>query len=163
RRSRAVRATGLFLPRRHLDPRPAGVQPHGGPARHLGQGPGRENSLTSPAVRVPAHAPRVTWLWQARRASGLGWARDRRGRAGAVGGEGVGRHRAEAWRAWAGAWARPALRWPTGLHKLFGRAAQRLGEWIMIEVAPGRLVPWIAICFVLGIVTYFAIDREPEP
>src|SRR5262245_5999621 len=78
-------------------------------------------------------------------------------------GEGRARERAEAWRPWAGAWPRPALRWPTGLHKLFGRAAQRLGEWIMIEVAPGRLVPWIAICFGLGIVTYFAIDREPEP
>ena len=43
------------------------------------------------------------------------------------------------------------------------RAAQRLRDWIIAEVGPGRLVPWIAISFGTGIVVYFAIDREPEP
>ena len=33
----AVRTAGLFLPRSGLDARPAGVQPHGRPARQLGQ------------------------------------------------------------------------------------------------------------------------------
>src|SRR5205807_10468850 len=30
-------------------------------------------------------------------------------------------------------------------------------------VAPGRLVPWLAIAFGCGIVIYFALDREPAP
>ena len=41
RRAGAVRAAGLFLPRRGLQAGPARVQPHGRPARHVGQGVGR--------------------------------------------------------------------------------------------------------------------------
>ena len=33
----------------------------------------------------------------------------------------------------------------------------------MVEVGPGRLVPWLAVAFGCGIVVYFSIDREPLP
>jgi competence protein ComEC len=36
-----------------------------------------------------------------------------------------------------------------------------LSEWVLAEVAPGRLVPWLAIAFGFGIVGYFTADREP--
>src|SRR5262245_7915915 len=78
-------------------------------------------------------------------------------------GEGRAHGRAETWPPWIAAWPRPALRRPYGFLDLPRRAAQRLHEWIMVEVGPGRLVPWIAVSFGTGIVIYFAIDREPEP
>jgi competence protein ComEC len=34
-------------------------------------------------------------------------------------------------------------------------------EWALTEVAPGRLVPWLAVAFGTGVVVYFAADREP--
>src|SRR5262249_786657 len=43
------------------------------------------------------------------------------------------------------------------------RCAQRMGEWAVLEVGPGRLVPWLAIAFGSGIVLYFSVDREPAP
>ena len=36
-----------------------------------------------------------------------------------------------------------------------------LSEWALAEVAPGRLVPWLAVAFGFGIVLYFTADREP--
>jgi competence protein ComEC len=57
----------------------------------------------------------------------------------------------------------PRLAWPDGLAALARAAAQRLHEWITAEVGPGRLVPWLAIAFGIGIVVYFAVDREPAP
>ena len=36
-------------------------------------------------------------------------------------------------------------------------------EWVAVELAPGRLVPWFAIAFGCGTVIYFAVDREPAP
>lgn len=39
--------------------------------------------------------------------------------------------------------------------------AARLREWAAAEVAPGRLMPWLPIGFGLGIVIYFAAEREP--
>ena len=36
-----------------------------------------------------------------------------------------------------------------------------LSEWALAEIAPGRLVPWIAVAFGFGIVVYFTADREP--
>jgi competence protein ComEC len=77
--------------------------------------------------------------------------------------QGEARGRAETWRPWSPAWPRPGLAWPDGLLGRVGRAAQRLREWAMAEVGPGRLVPWIAIAFGTGAVVYFAVDREPEP
>jgi competence protein ComEC len=33
---------------------------------------------------------------------------------------------------------------------------------IAAETAPGRLVPWMPIAFGLGVVVYFAAEREPS-
>jgi competence protein ComEC len=42
---------------------------------------------------------------------------------------------------------------------------ERLGEWLsrlaVLEVAPGRLIPWLPVGFGFGIVLYFSADREP--
>ena len=56
---------------------------------------------------------------------------------------------------------RPALAWPDGLSDFAGRAAERVREWVLVEVVPGRLVPWLAIAFGCGIAIYFAAEREP--
>ncbi|HEX2512625.1 MAG TPA: DUF4131 domain-containing protein, partial [Xanthobacteraceae bacterium] len=74
---------------------------------------------------------------------------------------GSSRGRAEAWRPWIAAGRRPALAWPQPLVNFAQRAAQRLREWAAAEVAPGRLVPWLAIAFGCGIIVYFAVEREP--
>lgn len=54
--------------------------------------------------------------------------------------------------------AAPWLPWLPGLA---GPMAAQLREWAAAEVAPGRLMPWLPIGFGLGIVVYFAADREP--
>ncbi len=49
-------------------------------------------------------------------------------------------------------------------HGLADRAAwlgRLVSQWALAEVAPGRLVPWLAVAFGLGIVGYFTADREP--
>src|SRR6266478_105108 len=70
---------------------------------------------------------------------------------------------AEAWRPWIAAGRRPALAWPQSVRDFARRAAQRVREWATAEVAPGRLVPWLAIAFGCGTVIYFAVAREPAP
>src|SRR5207249_9048243 len=50
-----------------------------------------------------------------------------------------------------------------GLTDFARRAAQRIQEWTAAEVAPGRLVPWLAIAFGCGTIIYFAAEREPAP
>src|SRR5712692_10247232 len=77
--------------------------------------------------------------------------------------QGRSRGRAEAWRPWIAAGRRPALAWPQSLRDFARRAAQRVREWATAEVAPGRLVPWLAIAFGCGTVIYFAVEREPAP
>jgi len=79
--------------------------------------------------------------------------------------EGRARGRAETWRPWLPPWAAggsgPSWTWPDGLVDLARGAAQRIRDWAAAEIAPGRLVPWLAIAFGLGIVVYFAVDQEP--
>ena len=78
------------------------------------------------------------------------------------------RARAKA-RAWSPDWAPgiDATRPPAGLllpEGLAGAANQLRGllsRWILSEVAPGRLMPWLPLAFGLGIVAYFTADREP--
>ena len=73
------------------------------------------------------------------------------------------RGRAEAWRPWIAAGRRPALAWPQSLRDFARRAAQRVREWATAEVAPGRLVPWLASAFGGGTIIYFAVEQEPAP
>jgi competence protein ComEC len=81
-----------------------------------------------------------------------------RGRAGAG---------AQTWRPWSPPWTaagrRPDWAWPHGLADRARRLAQRIREWAVVEVGPGRLVPWLAIAFGCGIVVYFTADQEPAP
>src|SRR5260370_32738124 len=77
--------------------------------------------------------------------------------------QGRSRGRAEAWRPWIAAGRRPALAWPQSLRDFARRAAQRVREWATAEVAPGRLVPWLAIAFRCGTIIYFAGERDPAP
>lgn len=39
--------------------------------------------------------------------------------------------------------------------------AERLRTWSAADVAPGRLIPWLAIAYGIGIAIYFTADREP--
>jgi competence protein ComEC len=58
---------------------------------------------------------------------------------------------------------RPAWAWPDGLGGLARPIGERLRTWALADVGPGRLVPWLAIAFGLGIILYFTADREPSP
>jgi competence protein ComEC len=51
--------------------------------------------------------------------------------------------------------------WPEALSPLLQGAGARMGNWIAYDTAPGRLIPWLPIAFGLGVVLYFAADREP--
>ena len=77
--------------------------------------------------------------------------------------QGRSRGRAAAWRPWSAAGRRPAPAWLDDLVDLARRWAQRIREWALVEVGPGRLVPWLAIAFGCGVVVYFAADQEPAP
>ena len=88
--------------------------------------------------------------------------------AGAMIDESRARGRVDVWRPWAAAgprlaWAWPGWAWPRGLADLARRLAQRIGQWAVLEVGPGRLVPWLAIAFGCGIVIYFNAEQEPAP
>ncbi len=50
---------------------------------------------------------------------------------------------------------------PSGLAERAGPLRQLLAQWALAEVAPGRLVPWLAVAFGFGVVGYFTADREP--
>jgi len=68
-------------------------------------------------------------------------------------------------RAWAGAAAavasrRPAVS-PFYLSGLLQKLRDLFGQWIVAELGPGRLVPWIAVGFGVGIVAYFSAELEP--
>jgi competence protein ComEC len=77
---------------------------------------------------------------------------------------------AEPWqsRSRAGTWplgrraGRHALPVPSGAAALPDAALARLRDWAVAEAAPGRFLAWLAVTFGLGIVLYFAAEREPE-
>jgi competence protein ComEC len=56
---------------------------------------------------------------------------------------------------------RAGLLWPEGLADKLSPLRSLLAQWALAEVAPGRLVPWLAVAFGFGIVGYFTADREP--
>jgi competence protein ComEC len=69
----------------------------------------------------------------------------------------------------AGAWAaevdaarrRAGITQPDGLAERAAWLGRLLSQWAIAEVAPGRLMPWLAVSYGLGIVVYFTADREP--
>ena len=62
---------------------------------------------------------------------------------------------------WDAARRRAAAALPAGIADRLGPLRSLLAQWALAEVAPGRLVPWLAIAFGFGIVGYFTADREP--
>src|SRR5215218_3252374 len=59
--------------------------------------------------------------------------------------------------------ARPrGAAWPSGSVETFGRAREIIARWLVTDVAAGRLMPWLPICFGFGVVVYFTADREPS-
>ncbi len=62
-------------------------------------------------------------------------------------------------RTWPVGGARPAWRaaWP----QFEFAVPERVREWVLAEVGPGRLLPWFAVVFGAGIVLYFTAEREP--
>src|SRR5258707_14889601 len=64
-----------------------------------------------------------------------------------------------------GTWRRPgtagATPWLIPLAGLAGPLAAKLREWAAMEVAPGRLMPWLPVAFGTGIALYFTAEREP--
>ncbi len=58
--------------------------------------------------------------------------------------------------------ARPrGVSWPSGATAL-GGAREVLSRWFATDVAAGRLMPWLPICFGLGVVVYFTAHHEPS-
>jgi len=57
--------------------------------------------------------------------------------------------------------ARPrGAAWPSA--DALGGARDVISRWFATDVAAGRLMPWLPICFGFGIVLYFTADREPS-
>ena len=70
------------------------------------------------------------------------------------------RTRAKAWDADA-ARRRAGLLLPAGLADRAAWLRRLLSEWVLAEIAPGQLIPWMAVAFGFGILVYFTADREP--
>jgi competence protein ComEC len=56
---------------------------------------------------------------------------------------------------------RPVLQWPRELVQFLRALADNIKRWSLSDVSPGRLLPWLPICFGTGIVLYFTAGREP--
>ncbi|MFY9685617.1 MAG: ComEC/Rec2 family competence protein [Pseudolabrys sp.] len=51
---------------------------------------------------------------------------------------------------------------PGGVAGATGRLRGLLSQWLLAELVPGRLTPWVPVAFGAGIASYFAADREPD-
>jgi len=72
------------------------------------------------------------------------------------------RSRAKAWAAEIDAARRRAgLLLPDWLSVPADRLGRLLSQWVVAEVAPGRLLPWLPVAYGLGIAAYFTAEREP--
>src|SRR5262245_34292747 len=60
-----------------------------------------------------------------------------------------------------GARAGAEARWPVELSHWLRSAGLRIREWLAVDFAPGRLVPWIPVAFGAGVALYFSADTEP--
>jgi competence protein ComEC len=58
---------------------------------------------------------------------------------------------------------RRAVAWPVRGAMLLPGAREVIWRWLVAEVAPGRLMPWMPIAFGFGVVLYFTAEREPAP
>jgi competence protein ComEC len=58
---------------------------------------------------------------------------------------------------------RRAVAWPVRGAALLPGAREVIWRWLVAEVAPGRLMPWMPIAFGFGVVLYFTAEREPAP
>lgn len=56
---------------------------------------------------------------------------------------------------------RGAMPVPLGFGDLAHATGMRLAAWGQVELAPGRLFPWLPIGFAAGVVLYFAAETEP--
>jgi len=56
---------------------------------------------------------------------------------------------------------RGVVAWPVRID-LFPGAREVIRRWLVAELAPGRLLPWLPIAFGFGVVLYFAADTEPN-
>jgi competence protein ComEC len=74
---------------------------------------------------------------------------------------GRGRQRIAAWPAEIAAAGRRLVPWPATFSRSGAWLATVLRRWIAAELAPGRLMPWMAVAFGLGISLYFTAEREP--
>jgi competence protein ComEC len=72
------------------------------------------------------------------------------------------RTRAKAWAAdFNAARRRAGFLLPDWLSLPAGRLRLLLSQWVLAELAPGRLLPWLPVAYGFGIVGYFAVEREP--
>ena len=58
-------------------------------------------------------------------------------------------------------WRRRGPAFANHLARFASSAAGHIKEWSLADVGPGRFVPWLPIAFGLGIIIYFAAEREP--
>src|SRR2546430_14697426 len=70
-----------------------------------------------------------------------------------------GRGRAETWRGGGAARGGPEILWRAS--RAARGAAERIRQWLAVEVGPGRLMPWLPVAFGTGILIYFTADHEP--
>jgi len=56
---------------------------------------------------------------------------------------------------------RAGLLLPEGLAEALRPLRASVERWVIAEVAPGRLVPWLPVAFGAGIILYFTADHEP--
>ena len=50
---------------------------------------------------------------------------------------------------------------PEGIAGATGRLRGLVSQWLLAEVSPGRLTPWVPVAFAVGIAGYFSAEREP--
>src|SRR5690606_28466979 len=140
-RADAVRAARLFLPRSGFPAWTPGLQPHGRPARQLGQG----------ARRLTCNLRLFSWLPACHNDGGQharnGAAPDktRGGRATTRPAEGRQRGGAMPWR----------------LSGFADKVRAQFDRCLAADLAPGRPILWLPIAFGSGIILYFTAAHEP--
>jgi competence protein ComEC len=64
--------------------------------------------------------------------------------------------------AWDAARRRREFAWPAWASRAARGLAERLRQWGIAEIAPGRLMPWLPIAFIAGVAAYFTAEQEPS-